>query len=61
MSITPWYDVWCDDPNCIDWTPGGNTRREAAANARRNGWRRERDGWKCPNHRKRRRSEPRDA
>ena len=50
MGIKPWYDVWCDDEGCLLWTHGGSTRAEAAKAARREGWRKTRDGWKCPSH-----------
>ena len=53
VSITAWYDVWCDEATCIDWTVGGPTRAAAAKAAREAGWRRERDGWRCPFHRAR--------
>jgi hypothetical protein len=50
VSIAAWYDVWCDEPGCGDWTPGAATRGEAAKVARKAGWRKEQDGWKCPRH-----------
>lgn len=50
MGIERWYDVWCDHPDCGDWTPGGANRTDAARSARRSKWAKERDGWKCPQH-----------
>lgn len=53
MAITAWYDVWCDAEGCDDWTSGGASRAAAAKEARRAGWVKEPDGWKCERHRKR--------
>lgn len=61
MGITPWYDVWCDDEGCIQWTPGGPTRSDAAKSARAEGWKKERDGWKCRDHQKGRKEIANDA
>lgn len=52
MGITPWYDVWCDAEDCIDWTNGGATRSDAAKAAHAVGWKKEHNGWKCPQHQK---------
>ena len=51
MSITGYWDAWCDAEGCAEWTPGGNTRGDAAHEARRAGWKYRKDtGWRCPDH-----------
>lgn len=51
MGITAWWDVWCDADGCLLWTPGGSTRRAAAQEARKSGWKLVKGrGWRCPDH-----------
>jgi hypothetical protein len=51
MSITGYWDAWCDAEGCAEWTPGGNTRSDAAREARRAGWKFTKEtGWRCPAH-----------
>lgn len=64
MSLTKSLDVWCDWPDCSEWTHGvvataqwsGPAARLARAQARSNGWRRVQDPetakWRdlCPTH-----------
>lgn len=41
MPITPWYTVWCEGDNCLQWHEhGGHTKKEAWENAKTiGGWR----------------------
>lgn len=55
MGISAWYDTWCDEDDCLQWTQGGRTRGDAAKAARQAGWRNEGKGrgWRCPGHQRR--------
>lgn len=55
IPFTSWTMLRATDvdgrEHIFQWTNGGNTRREAAQSARREGWKKERGrGWRCPNH-----------
>ena len=50
MGISPWYDVWCDEEGCGDWTTGGATRADAAKAGKAAGWQLKNGWWKCPAH-----------
>jgi len=62
MGMRAWYDVFCDAPDCAQWTYGGATSRLAAENARDAGWTNKRgEGWRCPDHQTKAKARPRSG
>jgi len=46
MSVSAYYDTWCDGLGCLKWCEDGtgHTAREARRNAKAHGWKHKRDG-----------------
>lgn len=53
MTASKAYTLWCDAPDCLDWTVASGiaqTAAEVRREARREGWGRSKGQDLCPHH-----------